>query len=174
MNTAIMPQYRLFSLRSLINDFVALVVICLVPALSHLSGVPVYFIEPMRLMIVVAMLASHKTNAYVLAIVLPLTSFLVSGHPEPLKMAVIMAELTVNAWLFYALIARTGKPFISMLLSIIGSKLFCYALYLIVFSLAFVKAEAGASFLISQGIVTLALSIATYFFLNKSFKSEKK
>ena len=106
MNTAILPHYRLFSIRSLVNDVLALAVICLVPAFSHMSGIPVYFIEPMRVMLVVAILASHRTNAYALAMILPLTSFLVSGHPEPVKMMIIMAELTLNTWLFYQLMNR--------------------------------------------------------------------
>jgi hypothetical protein len=165
MNTAIIPQYRLFSIRSLVNDVLALAVICLVPALSHMSGIPVYFIEPMRVMLIVAMLASHRTNAYALAIILPLTSFLVSGHPEPVKMMIIMAELTLNTWLFYQLINRTAKPFLSMVTAIAGSKIFCYALYWVVFSFTFVRDEAGTTFLIAQAIVTLVLSTATWLFL---------
>jgi len=173
MNTAIIPQYRLFSLRSLVSDIIALTFICLVPAISHLSGVPVYFIEPMRLMLILAILSSHKANAYALAVILPLVSFLVSGHPEPLKMAVIMAELLVNTWLFYLLIARTGKPFISMLTAVIGSKIFCYALYFVVFSVAFVKAEAGTIFLVSQALVTMLLSVITYLFLSTKQRKSK-
>ncbi|HNX43736.1 MAG TPA: hypothetical protein PLJ84_06900 [Bacteroidales bacterium] len=173
MNTAIIPQYRFFSIRSLVSDAIALAFICLVPAISHLSGVPVYFIEPMRLMLILAILSSHKANAYALAIILPLVSFLVSGHPEPLKMAVIMAELLVNTWLFYLLLARTAKPFISMLTSIVVSKIFCYTLYLVVFSLAFVKAEAGTVFLVSQLLVTLLLSVITYLFLSAKQQKSK-
>lgn len=168
MNTAILPQYRLFSVRSLVNDVLALAVICLVPALSHLSGIPVYFVEPMRVMLVVAMLASHRTNAFALAIILPLTSFLVSGHPEPVKMMIIMAELTLNTWLFYLLVNRTAKPFLSMVAAIIGSKIFCYALYWVVFSFAFVRDEGGTTFLAAQAIVTVVLSAATWLFLKKS------
>lgn len=168
MNTAILPQYRLFSIRSLVNDILALAVICLVPALSHLSGIPVYFIEPMRVMLIVAILASHRTNAYALAVILPLTSFLVSGHPEPVKMMIIMAELTLNTWLFYRLINRTARPFLSMVAAIIGSKIFCYVLYWIIFSFAFVQSEAGTTFLAAQAAVTLVLSTATWLFLKKN------
>lgn len=172
MNTAMLPQYRLFSLRSLVNDLLAIAVICLVPALSHMSGIPVYFIEPMRVMLVIAMLASHRTNAYALAVILPLTSFLVSGHPEPVKMMIIMAELTLNTWLFYKLVNRTARPFLSMLAAIIGSKVFCYALYWVVFSFAFVKSEAGITFLAAQAAVTLVLSAATWLFLKMNNSME--
>jgi len=141
-----------------ITDIAALVFVGLVPAASHLFKIPVYFIEPMRVMLVLALLYSSKWNAYALAIILPLFSFLVSGHPAPLKMMIIIAELVLNAWLFLFFIQKTRKPFLSTFASIIISKVFCYAMYLIVFSMAFVKYESEITFLFAQAILTLVLS----------------
>lgn len=146
-----------------ITDIAALILVGLVPAASHFFKFPVYYIEPMRIMIVLALLYSARWNAYILAIVLPLFSFLVSGHPEPLKMMVIMAELLLNVWLFLMLYQKTGKPFLSTLGSIIISKVFCYGMYLVVFSMAFVKAEAEITFLSAQLILTLLLSTVVWF-----------
>jgi hypothetical protein len=147
-----------FRYSTALTDISALVFVGLVPAASHLFKIPVYYMEPMRVMLVLALLYSSRWNAYALAIVLPLFSFLVSGHPAPLKMMVIMAELVLNAWLFLYFYQKTRRSFLSALGSIIISKVFCYTMYFVVFSVAFVKAEAEMSFLFAQIILTLLLS----------------
>jgi len=146
-----------------LTDIAALVFVGLVPAASHLFKIPVYYIEPMRVMLILALIYSSKWNAYALAIVLPLFSFLVSGHPAPLKMMVIMAELLLNAWLFLYFYQETRRSFLSAFGSIVISKVFCYAMYLLVFSMAFVKAEAEIKFLIAQVILTVFLSTMVWF-----------
>jgi len=147
-----------FRYSTAITDIAALVFVGLVPAASHLFKIPVYYIEPMRVMLVLALLYSSRWNAYALAIVLPLFSFLVSGHPAPLKMMIIIAELLLNAWLFLYFFQKTRRSFLSAIASIIISKMFCYIMYLVVFSLVFVKAEAELTFLFAQMILTLVLS----------------
>ncbi len=162
METTIIPSWT-FRYRTAVTDIAALVFIGLVPAASHLFKIPVYYIEPMRIMLVLALLFSSRWNAYTLAIVLPLFSFLVSGHPAPVKMIIIMAELLMNAWLFLYFYRKTRKSFLSAFGSIIISKIFCYAMYLVVFSMAFVKAEAETTFLIAQMMLTLLLSGLVWF-----------
>jgi len=154
-----------FRLTTVVTDISALVFVGLVPAASHLFKIPVYYIEPMRVMLVLALLYSSRWNAYALAIVLPLFSFLVSGHPAPLKMMIIMAELVLNAWLFLYFYQKTRKSFLSAFGSIIISKVFCYATYLAAFSMAFVKAEAEITFVIAQMILTLVLSSLVWIIL---------
>lgn len=156
--------------RTVITDITAFVFVGLVPAASHLFSVPVYFIEPMRIMLVLALLFSSRYNAYALAIALPLFSFLVSGHPVPLKMVIIMAELLLNAWLFLLFYRNLKMPFLSTFGSILISKLFCYAMYLVFFSMAFVKAEAGSIFIIAQLLLTLLLSSAVWLIVNRRNK----
>ena len=147
-----------FRYSTAITDIAALVFVGLVPAASHLFKIPVYYIEPMRIMLVLALLFSSRWNAYALAIVLPVFSFLVSGHPAPLKMMIIMAELLLNAWLFLYFFQKTRRSFLSAFSSIIISKVFCYAMYFVVFSMAFVKAEAEMTFLLAQMIFAFVLS----------------
>ncbi len=151
-----------------ITDIAALIFVGLVPAASHLFNVPIYFIEPMRIMLLLALLYSSRWNAYILAIVLPLFSFLVSGHPAPVKMMIIMAELVLNAWLFLQFYKNTKNAFLSTFGSIILSKLFCYAMYFILFSMAFVKAEAEITFIIAQVLLTLTLSSMVWIILKRS------
>jgi hypothetical protein len=144
--------------KTLIIDFIGILCVVLVPAISHLTAIPFYYLEPMRLMMVVALLYTSRRNAYAIAIVLPVLSFLISGHPFLLKMLIIVAELVMNVRLFILLFKTTKKPFISMVASIGISKFFCYLLYWIFLSWAFVKSEAGTTFIVTQLIVTLMLS----------------
>lgn len=166
-------QSRLFGYSTVITDITALVFVGLVPAASHLFKIPVYYIEPMRVMLLLALLYSSRWNAYALALVLPIFSFLVSGHPSPVKMTIIMTELEINAWLFLFIIQKTRKPFLSTFASILISKIFCYAMYIVVFSMAFVKEEAEITFLFAQVILTLLLSSLIWFILNRRTSNSK-
>jgi hypothetical protein len=153
--------------RDLIFDSAALTFIGLAPAFAHFASLPIYMIEPMRLMLILALVHTNRMNAWLIAAILPLFSFLVSGHPEPLKMLVITAELLANTGLFLLLVQRKTSPFAAMFVAILISKLFCYLLYTLLFPWSFVIAEAGTTFLIIQGIVTILLSLYTAFFLKK-------
>jgi hypothetical protein len=144
--------------REIIFDSAALVFIGLTPAFAHFASLPLFMIEPMRLMLVLALVHTNRTNAWLLAAILPLFSYLVSGHPEPLKMLVITAELLANTGLFLLLIRRGIYPFLAMFQAILLSKLFCYSLYILLFPWSFVIAEAQTRFLVIQGLVTLLLS----------------
>ena len=88
-----------------VTDAVAVLFILAVPALSHLTSVPFYLLDPMRLAVLGALLASRsRVNGLVLAVALPLVSFAISGHPVFPKCLVIAAELSVNVLLFSCLV----------------------------------------------------------------------
>ena len=153
--------------KSILIDFISFGFLLILPAAAHLTGIPLYFIEPMRLMLVVALLFSNRYNAFAIAVMLPLFSFLVSGHPAPVKMLIIIFELLLNGWLFLALLKRSKKPFSSMFISILLSKTFCYLVYWIVFSWAFVIDESQTIFLIAQFVLAFALSSFTAIIASK-------
>ena len=144
--------------RDIIFDSAALAFIGLAPAFAHFASLPLYMIEPMRLVLILALVHTNRTNAWILAAILPLFSYLVSGHPEPLKMLVITAELLANTGLFLFLLRRGAHPFLAMFLSILVSKVFCYSLYILLFPWSFVVAEAQTGFLLTQGAVTILLA----------------
>lgn len=108
-------------------DVSALACIYFLPALSHMFGIKLYLLEPMRLMLVLALVHTHRKNAFLLALTLPLFSFVVSAHPVFLKSLLIAAELTVNVALFYLLLKRL-PTFIAIFGAIWMSKLFYYGL----------------------------------------------
>ncbi len=108
-------------------DAFALAFVYFLPAVSHMLGVKLYLLEPMRFMLILALVHTHKRNAYLLALSLPLFSFLVSGHPILLKSLLIAAELTMNVFVFYLLWKRIPL-FLAAFGSIWISKLFYYGL----------------------------------------------
>jgi hypothetical protein len=150
---------RSFAFKSLF-DIAAVLLIVLIPAATHLTGIPVYFLEPMRVMLILAMLHTDKRNALLLAVLLPVASFVFSGHPFFVKMLIITGELLVNVMLFYFL-AKKFNGFISMIFSIVSSKLLCYTTYYLVFGGSFVLEESGKLFIAAQLIMTLLLSAYT-------------
>jgi hypothetical protein len=108
-------------------DVSALAFIYFLPALSHMLSIKLYLIEPMRLMLILALVHTHRKNAYLLALTLPFFSFLISAHPVFVKSALIAAELVVNVALFYFLVKhihRLGAIFASIWIS----KIFYYGL----------------------------------------------
>lgn len=134
MNTLTLTQ-RKTALYILFN-IVSLVLIYFVPTISHLMGLPLYYIEPMRIMLVLALVHTNKSNAYVIALTLPLFSFLVSAHPFLPKMILITAELLLNVWFFYFTYNRTQKAFAAIVSSIIISKAAYYAVKFALISFA--------------------------------------
>jgi hypothetical protein len=153
--------------REIIFDSAALAFIGLAPAFAHFASLPLYMIEPMRLMLVLALVHTNRMNAWMLAAVLPLFSYLVSRHPEPLKMLVITAELLANTGLFLLLIRKGAYPFVAMFLAIAVSKVFCYSLYMLLFPWNFVVAEAQSGFLMIQVAVSILLAGYTAFIFMK-------
>ncbi len=81
--------------RIVLLDFGLLAGIYLLPSLSHLFALPIYLLEPMRLAVLIALLFSHRANAWLVAVTLPLASFWMSGHPEPVKAVLMGIEFSV-------------------------------------------------------------------------------
>lgn len=146
-----------------IFDFIALAVIYFLPAFSHLFSFPLYLIEPMRIMVVMAMIYTDKRNAYVIAVTLPLFSFFLSGHPLIIKSFLILVELMMNVWLFFGLKEMIPNTFVRMLAAISGSKALYYILKIVVLSAGFMGGEIIATPVYMQIIVTIVLSGVIYF-----------
>jgi hypothetical protein len=82
-------------------------------------------------------------------------------------MLVMICEIGTNVFLFYHLLRKTDSVFLSMIISIVSSKILCYALYLVFFSMMFLKEEAEPSFLVAQLFTTLAFSAYVFLILRK-------
>lgn len=110
-------------------DFcVVFLLLYIIPSLSHLTAIPFYLMDPMRITVLGSFLflKENKYNALLLAISLPLVSFLFSGHPVFPKYFLISMELAINILLISFLTKRSDKVFILVLVSIILSKIAYY------------------------------------------------
>jgi hypothetical protein len=150
-------------IKSILFDIVALAFIYFVPTISHYLSVPLYLIEPMRLMLVLAMVHTNKRNAYIIALTLPVFSLLMSGHPIAIKAVIISMELVLNVWLFYTLSKKWKNTFAVMLLSIILSKLAYYGVKFGLISLAVFDTQLISTPIYLQAITSVVFS--AYLFL---------
>jgi hypothetical protein len=166
MNALTQPLFQRIKLNGIIIDLFALAFIYLVPTLSHLLSVPVYLIEPMRLMLILALVHTNKTNGYILALSLPLFSFFISGHPVFPKMILIMLELSLNVFLFFLLAKKSKHIFIAAITSIVLSKSVYYLLKFILVQLTLIKSELVSTPFIFQAVMALIFS----FYLSIFFK----
>lgn len=156
--------------RAAVLDVAALLFIYFVPAISHMLKLPVYFIEPMRLALILALLHTTRRNAYILALTLPVFSFLISAHPMLPKMLLITAELTLNVFLFYVLLKKLKSAPLAVLLSIAGSKLFYYLIKFALINTAIMATGLVGIPIVMQVIMTIVFAGYAMLILQKKYK----
>lgn len=164
-------SFSKINIKSLLINAAALVFIYFVPALSHMLALPVYFIEPMRLMLIIAIAHTTRQNAFIIAATLPLFSFLVSAHPHLLKMMLISAELILNVWLFYFILKRSGNAFVSIFSSIVLSKAAYYLIKIILINTALMSGSLVSIPLYIQLITTVIFSSYLFIILKNTKQS---
>ncbi len=152
--------------RSIVLDILALAFIYFVPTISHLLNVPLYLVEPMRIMLILAIAHTKKKNAYLIALTLPLFSFLISSHPNFFKAVIMTMELVLNVWLFYEL-AKRANQFVAMLSSIVLSKVFYYLLKFGLISFAVLQSGLISTPIYLQVITSVVFSGYLFFILHK-------
>jgi len=146
----------------------ALVFIYITPAISHLVAYPIYYFEPMRVFLIFTMVHTKKKNAYILALTLPLFSFLVSSHPSLVKTALITFELSLNVFLFYLLSEKIKNNFLAIFLSISISKIVYYAIKYFLINLTLLNSGLiSTSILIQLGTTIVLSGYAYYFFVEE-------
>lgn len=96
--------------------------------MSHLLAFPLYYFDPMRFALVFAMLHTSKRNTFIIALTLPLFSFLISSHPSLIKSGLLTTELLLNVFLYFVLVHKYNSRVISLIFSIIISKVVYYLL----------------------------------------------
>lgn len=137
------------NLKTYLVDFLLLLFIYFIPAISHLFAFPVYYLDPMRIALVFALLSTSKRNTFLIAITLPVFSFFISSHPQILKAFLLSIELIINLAFFFLLKEKIKNVFASFLLSVIISKIIYYLLKL---------------FLINSGLLEDKLFSTPYYF----------
>ena len=166
---------KIFPLRTILIDAAILIAIYFIPALSHIAPFPLYLLDPMRIFMLAGyVLTRQNTNAYLLALTIPLFSSMVTGHPPLFKAILISIELTVNILLFVQLLNRTKLLMVlALFLSIIGSKLVYYALKFAFINLGFVEGNLITTDLWMQlGTAVFVTSIFSLIWLKSGQKRD--
>ena len=165
---------KIFPLRTIFIDLAILIAIYFIPALSHIAPFPLYLLDPMRIFMLAGyVLTRQNTNAYLLALTIPLFSSLVTGHPPLFKAILISVELTVNILLFVQLLNRTKLHMaFALFFSIIGSKLVYYALKFAFINFGFVEGDVITTGLWMQlGTVVFVTLLFSFFWKVYSLKA---
>lgn len=150
-------------------DVIALLFIYFVPTISHMLSFPLYLVEPMRIMVILALVHTNRYNVLILALSLPFVSYFFSAHPHLVKTGLISAELTVNVLLFYLFVKRMPS-IVAIFTSIWISKAFYYGLKFLTIIYLFPNDKLISTPIYIQLITSLVFS--GYVFL--LFKNNKK
>lgn len=152
---------------TILFDILAIIFVYLIPSIAHLTGIPFYLAEPMRIVLILALVHTGKRNAYIVAATLPLVSFAISSHPYFLKSIIISIELLLNVWLFFTFFKKSSKVFISIISSILISKAIYYLLKYILIITIYPDNSLISTPIWIQLIVMGILSGYVYLFLHK-------
>lgn len=149
-------------------DIAALMVIYLIPTLSHLLAFPFYKFDPMRMVALGSILfLSNKKNACLLALTMPMLSYCIAGHPIAIKNIIICIELFVNVCLLDLFLHKTDKTFIAVFSSIMISKLIYYVLKYLAIYIGLLNTNIVDTNILIQIAVSLFISILFSLFFYK-------
>lgn len=131
------------------------------PELSSLFDFPFYLFEPMRVIIIISLVHTSRNNSYLLAVILPLISFVFANHPSIAKTFILSGDLLLNIFLFYFL-KRWYNVFISMASSITLSKLAYYLTKYLMIQFSLIEGGLISTPIGIQVIMILIFSIYTH------------
>ena len=143
-----------------ICDVIFLMLMYLIPTLSHLTSWTLYMFEPMRCVLLLNLLVlGNKKNAYLMAITLPLFSYFVGSHPVLVKSLIMTIELVMNIWLFDMFTRKVANCMLAMLLSILVSKALYYSLKYVSISFGLLNTDIVDTNIFIQLMVALIISM---------------
>ena len=158
--------------RVLLIDMFLLAALYLLPSFSHLTALPLYKLEPMRIALIIALLFTNRANTYLIAFTIPLASAWVTGHPVPFKALLMGIELSILVASYsYLVQIKRFQPFVALTSGILFSK----AVY---YTMKFAALSTGllAGNLVStpfQNQLVLALGTAVIFALVEHYRTKK-
>ena len=151
------------SIALILTDVTAVLLILFIPALSHILPFPVYYMDPMRLVLFGAYFVNrNRWNAYALAMALPIFSMLYSGHPIPIKAVLISFELLLNMILLTVFLRKGTQVFLAVFASIFLSKMAYYFAKYIFIQFTLLSGNLFSTNLITQLLIALGLSGVFY------------
>ncbi|MCS7052865.1 MAG: hypothetical protein NZM09_03915, partial [Ignavibacterium sp.] len=154
---------------SLIN-FIGISLAILVPILSHITDIPFYYLEPMRLISILIYISFNKKNGLIYALYMPLLNTLVTGHPTFFKSVLIATELLINLYLIDFLSRKSKLAFtLQLFISIVLSKIYYYLLKLLLLNVSILQGELFSSDLTIQ-LVFIIINVIIIISLYRTFK----
>jgi len=144
-------------------NLTAILSIYFLPTFSHLLSFPLYMIDPMRIIILLSVIHTSNKNAYLIALTLPLFSFLIASHPVAIKSILITSELLLNIWLFYKIYDKLTNKFTVMFISILISKIYYYLVKSVLISIGLLVGDLFSTPVYLQ--ILVALSLGGYLYL---------
>ena len=113
----------------LLIDIVLLTALYLLPSFSHLTALPLYKLEPMRVALIIALLFTNRANAYLIAFTIPLASAWITGHPPPLKAVLMGIEFSILVATYLHLVRKDHIPtFVALTAGILLGKAVYYSM----------------------------------------------
>jgi hypothetical protein len=156
-----------YDYKTAIYDILALSVVAFTPALSHLTAIPFYLLEPMRIILLMSIAFTTKKNVYLLTLALPLFSFIISAHPGAVKSLLITSEMLLNVSLFFYLTKLFRNSFAGAVSSIVISKIYYYLIKFLLISGGLLSTELVSTPFILQIIVAVSVSSLLWFFYRR-------
>jgi len=89
--------------KSLLIYLGGILLIYFLPEISSLLDIQFYLFEPMRVIIIIAIVHTSKENTYIIAVLLPAVSYLFSSHPSVIKTFILSGDLLINIFLYFNL-----------------------------------------------------------------------
>jgi hypothetical protein len=172
MDNTALHSFSVTKIRTIIFDLIALAVIYFVPAVSHLLNFPVYYLEPMRIMLILAVVHTSRKNAYLIALTLPVFSILISTHPSLIKTSLITVELLLNVWLYFLISQKIINKMFCMFISILLSKMSYYLIKVLLVNTSIMSGDVVATPIYIQIIMLFILSGYIYFFESSMQKKQ--
>lgn len=134
MNTILIKKQSVGQV--VILDLLLLGAAMLIPATSHLFAFPLYRLNPMLLILLAGMLVvQDRRNAFLLAVLLPMVSCLVTGMPSPMKAFCMGTELCTVVGVFTLLSKKATNhltTFIVLMGAIVAGKVVFYLLKMLI------------------------------------------
>ena len=144
------------SLRDVVIDLFILGLVCLIPSVSHAVAFPLYRLNPMLLCLLGSMLlVGNRANAYVLAVLMPTVSMLVTGMPLFSNYVCMVPELLVTVGLLTFMERRTNVFVATVVAAVVGKVVF-YSLRAMLFAPAVL---VGTSVWLQLAVIVVAAGL---------------
>jgi len=151
--------------KSALFDILALAFVYFIPAIAHFFSFPLYYADPMRIVLILCIAHTSKSNSFIIALTLPVFSFIIASHPSMYKSLLIASELMLNIYLFYVISLKLKNVFGAMLASIVLSKIFYYAAKYVFISGGLIDGSLVTTPVLIQAAAALVFSIYAYLIL---------